>query len=87
MVTALMTLAQVRQVAEALAGGAHSYISVFAGRIADTGPDPVPLMAAAVQVLEDLPNAELVWASPRNCSTSPTRIASAATSSRSLTTF
>jgi transaldolase len=64
-VTALMTLAQVRQVAEALAGGAPSYISVFAGRIADTGCDPVPLMAAAVQVLEPLPNAELIWASPR----------------------
>jgi transaldolase len=64
-VTALMTLAQVRQVAEALAGGASSYISVFAGRIADTGRDPVPLMAAAVQVLADLPNAELIWASPR----------------------
>ena len=64
-VTALMTLAQVRQVAEALAGGAPSYISVFAGRIADTGRDPVPLMAAAVQMLEDLPNAELIWASPR----------------------
>jgi transaldolase len=64
-VTALMTLEQVRQVAEALAGGAPSYISVFAGRIADTGRDPVPLMAAAVQVLEGLPNAELIWASPR----------------------
>jgi transaldolase len=64
-VTALMTLAQVRQVAKALAGGVPSYISVFAGRIADTGCDPVPLMAAAVQVLEDLPNAELIWASPR----------------------
>ena len=60
-----MTLEQVRQVAEALAGGAPSYISVFAGRIADTGRDPVPLMAAAVQVLEGLPNAELIWASPR----------------------
>jgi transaldolase len=64
-VTALMTLAQVRQVAEALAGGAPSYISVFAGRIADTGCDPVPLMAAAVRMLRDFPNAELIWASPR----------------------
>ncbi len=64
-VTALMTLAQVRQAAEALAGGAPSYISVFAGRIADTGRDPIPLMAAAVRMLEDLPNAELIWASPR----------------------
>jgi transaldolase len=40
-------------------------VSVFAGRIADTGRDPVPLMAAAVEVLKLAPNAELVWASPR----------------------
>jgi transaldolase len=64
-VTALMTLAQVRQVAQALAGGAPSYISVFAGRVADTGRDPLPLMTSAVQVLRDFPNAELIWASPR----------------------
>jgi transaldolase len=64
-VTALMTVAQVRQVAEALAGGAPSYVSVFAGRVADTGRDPVPLMTAAVQALRHLPTAELIWASPR----------------------
>jgi transaldolase len=64
-VTALMTLAQVEQVAEALAGGAPAYVSVFAGRVADTGVDPVPLMAAAVKALLAFPNIELIWASPR----------------------
>ena len=64
-VTALATLAQVRDVADCLAGGSPSYISVFAGRIADTGRDPVPMMAAAVEFLRPLPNVELVWASPR----------------------
>lgn len=64
-VTALATLAQVRDVAECLAGGSPSYISVFAGRVADTGRDPVPMMAAAVESLRPLPNIELVWASPR----------------------
>ena len=64
-VTALMTLEQVRAVAEAVAGGAPSYVSVFAGRIADTGRDPLPLMAAAVDVLRPNPAAELIWASPR----------------------
>ena len=58
-------LQQVRQVAEALVGGAPSYISVFAGQIADTGWDPLPLMAAAVRMLENFPNVELIWASPR----------------------
>ena len=60
-----MMLQQVRQVAEALVGGAPSYISVFAGQIADTGWDPLPLMAAAVRMLENFPNVELIWASPR----------------------
>jgi transaldolase len=64
-VTALMTLAQVRDVAAALGSGPAACISVFAGRIADTGRDPVPLMAAAVQMLEMYPNIELIWASPR----------------------
>jgi transaldolase len=48
-----------------LTGGAPAYISVFAGRIADTGRDPIPIMAAAVELLRDLPNTELIWASPR----------------------
>jgi transaldolase len=64
-VTALMTLEQVRDVAGNLAGGAPSYISVFAGRVADTGRDPVPLMAACVEALRPYPTCELIWASPR----------------------
>lgn len=64
-VTALMTLAQVRDVASSLAGGAPSYVSVFAGRVADTGRDPVPLMAACVEALRPHPRCELIWASPR----------------------
>ena len=64
-VTALLTLDQVRDVTAAVAGGAPACISVFAGRIADTGYDPVPLMAAAVELMRLAPNAELIWASPR----------------------
>jgi transaldolase len=64
-VTALLTLDQVRDVSAALAGGAASYVSVFAGRIADTGCDPIPLMAAAVQLVNQYGNQELIWASPR----------------------
>jgi transaldolase len=64
-VTALMTLAQVREVVAALAAGPSAYVSVFAGRIADTGRDPVPLMAAAVELLRLAPQLELIWASPR----------------------
>jgi transaldolase len=64
-VTALMTLAQVRHVVDAVAGGAPACVSVFAGRIADTGRDPLPLMAAAVELLRLAPGAELIWASPR----------------------
>jgi transaldolase len=64
-ITALLTLEQVRQVAAALAGGAPSNVSVFAGRIADTGRDPVPLMAKAVEIVSVHPGMELIWASPR----------------------
>ncbi len=64
-VTAIMTLEQVRRVVDALAGGAPSNVSVFAGRIADTGRDPVPLMTEAVAALRKAPGAELIWASPR----------------------
>jgi transaldolase len=64
-VTALMTLDQVRDVSSALADGPASFISVFAGRIADTGRDPVPLMAAAVELLRPHSQQELIWASPR----------------------
>ena len=64
-VTALLSLAQVRDVVAAVTGGAPSCISVFAGRVADTGYDPVPLMTAAVEMLRMAPDAELIWASPR----------------------
>lgn len=64
-VTALMTLRQVKDVAAALAGGPPAYVSMFAGRIADTGRDPVPIMAEAVEILRPYSNIELIWASPR----------------------
>lgn len=64
-VTAIMTLSQVRDVVNSLDPQVPSYVSVFAGRIADTGYDPVPLMAAAVEQLKVAPAAELIWASPR----------------------
>ena len=64
-VTALMTLDQVRNVVAVLDPNIPSYVSVFAGRIADTGYDPVPLMTTAVQILKTAPAAELIWASPR----------------------
>ena len=63
--TALMTLEQVRDVAASVTGGAPSCVSVFAGRIADTGRDPLPIMTAALEALRVEPKAELIWASPR----------------------
>lgn len=64
-VTAILTLDQVECVAEALSPRTPAIVSVFAGRIADTGVDPVPLMAEAKCLLRDRPLAELLWASPR----------------------
>jgi transaldolase len=64
-VTALMTLKQVRDVSAALGAGPPACISVFAGRVADTGRDPISIMAAAVQLLAIYPHIELIWASPR----------------------
>ena len=64
-VTALTTLSQVREAAESLSGGPSAFVSVFAGRVADTGRDPCPLMAAAVELLAPWPQLELIWASPR----------------------
>jgi transaldolase len=64
-VTAIFTLDQVQAVVDAVRGGAPCYVSVFAGRIADTGRDPVPLMAEAVKRLQAAPNTALIWASPR----------------------
>jgi transaldolase len=64
-VTALFTTAQVELITGAVKDGAPSYISVFAGRIADAGIEPVPIMAKAVDIMADAPRAELIWASPR----------------------
>ena len=64
-VTAILTLEQVQNVADALKDGPDSIVSVFAGRIADTGVDPVPVMQKALTLLEVAPKAELLWASPR----------------------
>jgi transaldolase len=64
-VTALMTLEQVKRVTERLHADTPAIISVFAGRVADTGRDPVPLMAEAVKIMKAKPRAELIWASPR----------------------
>lgn len=64
-VTALLTLDQVRRVTERLHADTPAIISVFAGRIADTGRDPVPIMAESVKVMRARPKAELIWASPR----------------------
>ncbi|MBL8806163.1 MAG: transaldolase [Rhodospirillales bacterium] len=64
-VTAVLTLRQVRDCADALAAATPAIVSVFAGRIADTGVDPVPVMAEALKILAARPRAELLWASPR----------------------
>lgn len=64
-VTAMMTLEQTRNVVKVVTDGAPCCLSIFAGRIADTGRDPVPLMAEAVEILAEAPQAELIWASPR----------------------
>lgn len=64
-VTAMMTLHQVSNMLDVLAGGPPAYVSVFAGRIADSARDPVPLMAEAVKLCAAVPNVELIWASPR----------------------
>jgi transaldolase len=64
-VTALFTTAQVEMITAAVRDGAASYISVFAGRIADAGVDPIPIMSRAVAIMLDAPRAELIWASPR----------------------
>jgi transaldolase len=64
-VTALFTTAQVELITAALKDGASSYISVFAGRIADAGIDPLPIMSRSLDVMAEAPRAELIWASPR----------------------
>ncbi|HHF7346195.1 TPA: transaldolase [Legionella feeleii] len=64
-ITAVMTLEQVRHITSALSPEVPCYISVFAGRIADTGLDPLPIMAEALEIIKTNPLAELIWASPR----------------------
>jgi transaldolase len=64
-VTALMTPAQVEQVAARLTADVPSCVSLFAGRVADTGRDPLPMIRESVGILQRLPRAELIWASPR----------------------
>ena len=64
-VTAIMTLDQVQNIADRLDPEVPSYVSVFAGRMADTGIDPLPIMDTAVQILSSNATAELIWASPR----------------------
>ena len=61
----MMTVDQVKTVLPGLASGAGGYVSVFAGRIADAGIDPLPVMKNVVDLLADVPNIELIWASPR----------------------
>jgi transaldolase len=64
-VTAIMTLAQLEETALALDGGVAANVSVFAGRIADTGRDPIPHVRAAIDAVRSQPNVEVIWASPR----------------------
>jgi transaldolase len=64
-VTAMMTLKQVEAAAEAVKDAPGAFLSIFAGRIADTGRDPVPIMATALDILRVYPKLELIWASPR----------------------
>ena len=64
-VTALMTTNQVEEVASALNASVPSYVSVFAGRIADTGRDPIPMMKDSLNILRSIEASELIWASPR----------------------
>jgi transaldolase len=64
-VTALMTAQQVEKVIESISDGPAAYVSVFAGRVADSGIDPIPIMRDSLAVLRDHPGVELIWASPR----------------------
>ena len=64
-VTAVMTVEQVAEITKAFADNSHGYISVFAGRIADTGIDPIPIMRQALEIMKKKPQLKLIWASPR----------------------
>ena len=64
-VTAMMTYEQLKEVLPSLEGSPGAYVSIFAGRVADTGRDPLPIMKKSVEILRDYDNVELIWASPR----------------------
>ena len=64
-ITAMLTIEQIKKVIPVLANGPSSYVSLFGGRIADSGIDPLPIMKNAVELLKGYPNIELLWASPR----------------------
>lgn len=64
-ITAIMTPAQVEQITEAVNADVAVFISVFAGRIADTGRDPIPFMQKSLDIMKAKPKSELIWASPR----------------------
>ncbi len=64
-VTAIMTIDQIQEMKDSLESNIPSYLSIFAGRIADTGRDPVPIVKKALEVIATAPNIELIWASPR----------------------
>jgi transaldolase len=64
-ITAMMTVQQVEEVLPSLEGGPASYVSLFAGRVADTGVDPIPMMKEALAIIASEPQIELIWASPR----------------------
>lgn len=64
-ITAMLTLDQIKEVATALQNSTRAYLSVFAGRIADTGRDPLPIMEQALNLIKPYPALELLWASPR----------------------
>jgi len=64
-ITAVMTLEQVEEVVDCLTQETPAIISVFAGRIADTGVDPLPVMSKALEIMKVKPKSELIWASPR----------------------
>jgi transaldolase len=64
-VTAIMTISQVKAVVNSLSSTTDAFISIFAGRIADTGVNPIPIMIEALKLMKSLPNTSLIWASPR----------------------
>jgi transaldolase len=64
-ITAMMTVQQVEEVLPSLEGGPASYVSLFAGRVADTGVDPIPMMKEVLAIIAGEPQIELIWASPR----------------------